>query len=183
MKKYLFLSVAIVTTSVLFAQNNEVVIKGSKEISKELTPKVVIDSLHKRFPDAEAIQYFKADSTAIKNGWAITQEDNLDASSTIDRYTISFKRHNLKYYGLYKADGTLIMSKMQETDAELPEAVKTSLLNMAAGDYKGWKMQSKTYYKTMDYDKAKSYYEIVATKGSETKKVYLKPDGEVVKVK
>ncbi|MEX6686788.1 hypothetical protein QTN47_04740 [Danxiaibacter flavus] len=182
MKKLLLLSATMISSAIAFAQN-DIVITGTKKVTEELAPKAVVDSLHKRFPDAKAVEYFQVDSNVVKRGWTVTEEDNLDPGSSIDRYTISFKRDNMKYYGLYKADGTLIMSKMQETDAALPDAVKATLKKMAGEDYKGWKLQSKTYFHQVNYDKSKSYYEIVATKGDEKKKVYLTPDGTVTKVK
>jgi hypothetical protein len=183
MKKLLLLSATLVSSAIAFAQN-DIVITGTRKVTEEVAPKAVVDSLHKRFPDAKAVEYFKVDSNVIKRGWTVTEEDNLSSDATIDRYTISFKRDNMKYYGLYKADGTLIMSKMEETDAVLPEPVKATLLKMKEeAQYKDWKMQSKKFFHNVNYDKSKAYYEIVATRGSDSKKVYVAPDGTLIKVK
>jgi hypothetical protein len=180
MKKYLIALTVIMVSYELHAQEDRV-IKGTKHISKELTPQQVIDSLHKKFPNAEAVQYYQAPASNVDNGWAVTQEDKLHGQDA-EYYTISFKNEKMKYYALFERDGTLLESKMEETSTELPEAVKTSLKGLSQ-QYPGYKLVSKTYYKTQNVKKSKEYYEVVAMKGSAKKTIYYSPDGTIVKVK
>ncbi len=63
MKKSLLLPVMILSSFILSAQN-DLVIKGTKKISKEMTPQEVIDSLHKRFPNAKAFNITKCRRTS-----------------------------------------------------------------------------------------------------------------------
>jgi hypothetical protein len=182
MKKTLLLPVMILSSFILSAQN-DLVIKGTKKISKEMTPQEVIDSLHKRFPNAKAVQYYKMPSDVAKaNGWNVTEEDNLDASSEIDYYELSFKNSGLDYYGLYDKDGNLLKSKMQASVTTLPEPITKSLKELSA-KYPGYKVTSKTYYKTKNYSKSKEYYEIVAENAEKKKKtVTYGADGTIMKV-
>ncbi|RFM27302.1 hypothetical protein [Deminuibacter soli] len=185
MKKMLLPAMLLLATSTgLFAQdNNEIIIRASKPITKELAPKVVVDSLNNRFPDASAIQYFKTSPTGVQNGWNVTEQNTMNSDAEIDHYTISFKRDNMKYFGLYRADGTLLKSKQEQTEAALPDAVKQSLRNLAGTDYKSYKLLSTSYLKTTDYGKKSDFYEVTAVKGSTKKTVFVKPDGTVIKVK
>jgi hypothetical protein len=164
-----------------FAQG-EIKITGTKKISKEMTPSQILDSLHAHFPDAEAVTYYKAPANAAAKGWEITKEDDLGTGEAVDLYTIRFKRHDFEYYGLYKPDGTLVMSKYEEAVTNIPEAIKNSLYNLGEL-YPGYKVQSKTYYKNTNYSKTKEYYEFVAVNGKKKKKVYYDPDGTLLKVK
>jgi hypothetical protein len=161
---------------------DEFVLKGTKQISKDLTPHQVIDSLHKNFPDAQAARYYKTAPDGINNGWAVTKDDNLHVRTDIDYYTISFKRDNMQYYGLYQGDGTLLESKIQEDSAHLPDAVKNALQKISE-KYPGYKVVSKTYYKKTDFWESKEYFEIVTQKGKAKKTFYYTPSGELVKVK
>lgn len=185
MKKILLPAFLLLSASArLLAQDNtEVIIHASKPITKELAPKIVVDSLNNRFPDAKSIQYFKTTPQGVQNGWNVTDENNMGSDDQIDHYTISFKRDNLKYFGLYRADGTLLKSKEEQKEAVLPDAVKQSLRQLAGADYKSWKMLSSSYFKTTDYGSAQQYYQVTAVKGSTKKTVFVKPDGTVVKVK
>ncbi|MDF2191579.1 hypothetical protein [Paraflavitalea sp. CAU 1676] len=182
MKKYLFLLIAMAWISHSFAQDDDIVIRGTSKINKNLTPKVVIDSLNKKFPNAKAVQYYKTPADAAKNGWTITTENDLDASDEIDYYTISFKRDNMKYYGLYKANGELVTSKLAQSVKTLPAPIQTSLKSLST-QYPGYKVISKTYYKNTNYSKHKEHYEIIAEKGKEQKRLYYDGEGNLVKVK
>jgi hypothetical protein len=164
-----------------FAQS-EIRITGTKKISKQMTPGQVLDSLHAHFPDAHAVTYYKAPADAAARGWEIAKEDELGTGEVVDLYTIRFKRDDFQYYGLYKPDGTLIMSKYEEDVTNVPEAIKNSLHNLGQL-YPGYKVQSKTYYKNTNYSKTKEYYEFVAVNGKKKKKVYYNPDGTLLKVK
>ena len=162
--------------------SQDVVITGSKKINKKSTPQQVIDSLKKRFPDATAIQYYQAPASGVtKGGWAVTEEDNLPPGEELDYYTISFKRSNAQYYGLYDKDGTLIQSKMEQKLDDLPEPIRNSLKNLSQS-YPGYKVTSKNYYKKTNYSKSKEYYEVTASNGKETKKVYYAADGTILKM-
>jgi hypothetical protein len=180
MKKY-FLLVTMLATSIYLVAQEDVVITASKKINKETTPQQVIDSLEKRFPNAKAVQYYKTPKDGVYNGWEVTQEDGLDIGEDVEYYTLSFKNSNIKYYGLYNADGTLVMSKLDQSSATLPEAVKTKLKQMAATDYKGWKLVSSSYHKRINHKKNSTYYEVTAAKGSEKKVLHITPEGEIIK--
>jgi len=182
MKKSLFLLLAIAWCSQLFAQDDDIVIRGTTKVSKNLAPKVVIDSLNKKFPNAKAVQYYKTPADAAKKGWTITTENDLDPSDEIEYYTISFTRDNMKYYGLYKANGELVTSKLSQSVKTLPTAIQTSLKSLST-QYPGYKVVSKTYYKNTNYNKHKEHYEIIAQKGKEKKRLYYDADGTLVKVK
>ncbi len=181
MKKYLLFIPVIIFYVHLLAQD-EIIIKGSGAvpISKAQTPEKVISKLEQDFPDAQAIKYFKVTPEMVKK-WAVTEEDNLQPGEKIDHYTISFTRDDVKYYGLYDADGNLLMSKFEQKEVNLPDAVKTSLKKLGEG--KGYKLVSKSYYKTTNHNKNKEYYEVTASNGKKTKKVIVDPSGNVIKIK
>ena len=180
MKKFLGLAILIAVCNASFGQDT-LTLKGSKHITEELTPKQVIDSLKQRFPDAQAVQYYKT-SAAEANGWAVSSEDKL--SGDIEYYTLSFKRQDFQYYGLFAADGTLVKSKYLEKDAALPEAVQAGIRKLAADkNYTDYKIISKQYFKDVDYNKQKETYEILAVKKSDStqmKKVVLDQTGKVI---
>jgi len=187
MKKFLLVALTAAIFDVSFAQNEaQLTIKGSKHITEQLTPHQVIDTLKKRFPNAEAVQYYET-SAATAKGWAVTTEDYSAPGSTTEYYTLSFKRHDFQYYALFQPDGTLVKSEFQQTDVELPEAVKASLKKLAADkNYTDYQIISKTYYKYENYDMHKDYYEITAiNKNDNTKKktVVVDPSGKIIKEK
>ena len=76
----------------------------------------------------------------------------------------------------------LEVAKLDQKQATLPEPVKATLKKMAATDYKGWKLLSSSYHKTIDYKKNNTYYEVTAAKGAERKLLTMTPDGKVVKM-
>jgi len=189
MKKYIIFSFMLCSASVIYAQetalDNGIVIKGSNEISKELTPKEIVDSLKKRFPNAEAVKYYKTPASTIEAGWNITSEDNIDQGSELDTYTISFKNHKFQYYALFDKNGNLLMEKHEETDAALPTAVVNAVKTLAQNDkYKDYKLLEKKYYKQENYGKKKEYFEIIGvnkTNSKDIKMITLAPDGTVLK--
>ncbi|MBO9201726.1 MULTISPECIES: hypothetical protein [Niastella] len=182
MKKYaLFILLALVY-QFSSAQDEDLVITGTNKISKELTPKQIIDSLEARFPNAKAVTYYKIPKDAAAKGWAINVEDNLEGGEDIEYYTLKFKNQDFQYYGLYKPDGTLVMSKYKEEVKNIPEPIKESLTHLK-DKYPGYKLESKTYYKNTNYSSSKDYYEFVASNGKEKKKVIYNGEGELVKVK
>jgi hypothetical protein len=181
MKKILWTACLVVIYLSSFAQG-DITITGTKKISKKMTPSQVLDSLHARFPDAKAISYYKVPADAAAKGWEISKEDNLGTDEVVDLYTIRFKRNDFRYYGLYKPDGTLVMSKYEEEVTHIPDTVKNSILRLGEL-YPGYKVTSKTYYKNTNYSKTKEYYEFVAVNGKNKKKVYYDPDGTLIKIK
>jgi roadblock/LC7 domain-containing protein len=179
MKRYLTAVTIMLLPFLSIAQ--DVTITGTRKISEKMTPQQVIDSLHKTFPNAKAVKYYKADASTAK-GWDVTQEGSTMAAAGDENYTISFKQEGLQYYGLYAPDGTLLESKIEHTMAELPAEVVMAVKALAK-DYPGYKVVSKNYFKQQNYSKSKEYYEIVAKNGNSTKKFYYSPAGELIKVK
>jgi len=186
MKKQLIFALALFISAFAFAQKDDIVIQASKKTTKELTPTQIIDSLNKLFPDAKSLEYYETPARAVNNGWAVTEEDNLPSGEEVQYYTVSFKRSDFQYYALFRADGLLVMSKFQEKETLLPEAVKTSLLNLKNTDYKDYILYSKDYFKEVNQGKQKEYYQVVAvnkTNEKDKKTVILDPTGKVLKVK
>jgi hypothetical protein len=92
----------------------------------------------------------------------------------------------VQYYGLYAADGTLEQGKYEEEDAQVPTVVKQTLQNLAKQhpEYAGYTVDSKKYFHTEEYSKKKEFYEfVVSQKGKNKKKIYVAPDGTLIKVK
>jgi len=188
MKKYLLIATSLVSSVALYAQlePDKMVIQGSKQTDMAHTPQQIIDSLHKRFPDAKSIDYYQTPAEAAKNGWTVSQEDDLDWGNEAEYYTLQFKRSDFQYYALFRADGTLVSSKYEETEAHLPEAVTTAIKQLGATDYVEYKLYSKKYFKTVQEGKMKEYYEITGIKISDnkTKKtITMDATGKVLKVK
>jgi hypothetical protein len=182
MKKSILASLICLFSIICYAQD-DVVIKGTKKITKEMTPNEVVAKLNEKFPDAKSIEYYKVPPGGVsQEGWSVSEEDNLSSDASIEYYTISFNRDNLKYYGLYKADGTLVKSKLEEKEAQLPDAVLNAIKNISV-DHPGYKIVSKTYFKNIDYGTQKEYYEVVAEKDGTKKTVVFAPDGTVKKIK
>src|SRR6516225_6101580 len=187
MKKVLLVTLIVGISFSSFAQTaGERTIQGSRMISKDSTPQQVIDTLKKRFPNADAVQYFQT-SPAVANGWVVTTGDNIEAGAEVDYYTIKFKRNDFQYYGLFKADGTLVKSEFQQVNVDLPEVVKTSLKKLAADkNYKGYIIISKDYWKVENYEKHKDFYVIRAMKKddpTQAKTVTVDPAGNIINVK
>jgi len=181
MKKFLLAQLIVLLSLCAYAQE-DLVIKGTKKVDKKYTPQQVIDSINKRFPNAKAVTYYETTPATIERGWSVTTEDNLDASADVDYYTVSFKQEGLQYYGLYDRNGQLLECKIQQKLEELPEPVVASLKAIAK-DYPGYKVVEKNYFKQQNYSKSKEYYEVTAKKGNETKKLYYKEDGTLIKMK
>ena len=179
MRRYFFTLVVLLLTFRLLAQN-DMVITGSKKISKDLTPKQVVDSLNKRFPDAKSVEYYQP-AHGVAKGWEVEKEDNLEGQG-IDYYEVSFKNSNINYYALYQADGTLVKSRMQQSEADLPEPIKAHIKSLSK-EHPGYTLVSKKYYKNQNYTKSKEYYEVIAKKDKVKKTLYYSPDGTLVKIK
>lgn len=182
MKRLLFAGVVILAQLYAQAQDEAVIIHASTKINRKMTPQQVVDSLNARFPDAHSIKYYKIPADAAKKGWTVSKEDNLQPGETIDYYTITFKRADLDYYGLFRADGRLIRSKEEQKADKLPGPVKFSI--QALGEqHPGWTVVSKKYFKNLDSESMEEYYEIVAKKGDTKKSLYYKPDGTLMEIK
>lgn len=183
MKSFFLLAITIVTSFIATAQ--EIYIDATKKISKDITPSQVVDSLIKRFPNAKAVEYYKASSQAAANGWSVSENDDLDGDD-VDYYVLSFKKSDSKYYGLFKADGTLIRSSFQQSGVALPDAVKTTLKSLGGGDYKDYNLLSKTYYKSINHSDNTEYYVVSAVKKNDPKAkktITIDTQGKVLKVK
>jgi len=182
MNKMLFLAMALFLHPRARSQDESVIIRGSTKVSKKMTPQQVVDSLNARFPNAQAVRYFKIPPDAVQKGWTITKEDNLSPDYSIDYYTITFRRDDLKYYGLFAADGRLIRSKQEQTANQLPESVKFSI--KALGEqYPGHKVISKKYFRNLDASSEEEYYEVIVKKDGKKKSLYYKPDGTLLALK
>lgn len=183
MKKYIFTGILFVLFLSFFAKaQDEMVIKGSKKLDKQYTPQQVIDSLNKRFPNAKSVQYFETKGDVVNRGWSVSEEDNLSADADVNYYTISFKNEGMKYYGLYDKEGNLLQCKIEEKITSLPNPVLMALKEVA-DKYPGYKVVSKTYYRDQNLSKSKEYYEVVAVKGNDKKRLYYSPDGTLIKTK
>ena len=189
MKKYLLFALASLFSASLYAQNAEhdVVLTASTKTSIEATPRQIIDSLKRKFPNAKAVQAYQTSPEAVKKGWLITKEDNLHSTrGDVERYTISFKNADFQCYGLFEADGTMLRAKYQENNPKIPKGAKASMLKVGADDfYKGFKVVSKTYFKEVNYKTHTSYYEIevVNTQNENIKKmITLDESGKEIKV-
>jgi len=182
MRTLLFIAACTSLSLAAHSQDEAMIIKASNQINKKMTPQQVIDSLNAHFPNAQAVKYYKAPPDVVARGWTVSTEDNFSHGDQIDYYTISFKNADLQYYGLFEADGRLIRSKQENTVANVPDAVKTSVQNLAAS-HPGWKVVSKKYFKNLDSNSMTEYYEIIATDGTKVKSLYYKPDGTLMEVK
>ena len=81
MKKFLLVALIVAISTVSFGQTAGSTIKASKTTTKDSTPQQVIDTLKKRFPNAEAVQYYQT-SAAAANGWAVSEEDQCTLAMT-----------------------------------------------------------------------------------------------------
>src|SRR3954471_14130959 len=144
MKRYLIAQLIILFLPLL-SYSQDLVIKGTKAVTKKYTPQEVIDSLQKTFPNATAVKYYKENAATAQKGWAVSSEDELAHGDQVDYYTISFKQEGLQYYGLYDQHGTLVEYKIEQKMDNLPEKVVTSLTSMKK-DYPGYKVVSKNYF-------------------------------------
>jgi len=184
MKRILMMALIVAMSTASFAQGEaQRTIKASKPIDQKATPQQVIDTLKKRFPNAEAVQYYET-SAATAKGWAVSSDDHSGNNDKAEYYTLKFKREDFQYYALFEANGTLIKSEFQQKNVELPEAVKTSLLKLKAEKYPDYQLLTKDYFKYENYDMHKDYYQIKAVKTSDntkTKIVTVDPSGKIIK--
>lgn len=185
MKKFLLVALIVTISIVSFGQTAGVTIKGSKMISKDSTPQQVIDTLKKRFPNAQAVQYYKTDQAAA-NGWTVSDADQSHPGTELEYYTLQFKRDDFTYYALFEPDGTLIKSEFQQKNVELPEPVKASLLKLKAEKYPDYQLLTKDYFKYENYDMHKDYYEITAvntTDNTKRKTIVVDTAGKIISEK
>jgi hypothetical protein len=187
MKNYLLLTLALLFTASLHAQKNEIVLTGSTKTTTKATPHQIIDSLHRMFPHAQSIEAYKTPESGVVSGWQVTKDDRIETRGEVARYTISFKNNDFQYYALFNADGSLVMSKYQENGATLPAGAKESVIKYVGINYKGYQVESKTYFKEINYENHhKEYYEVVAINKANPnikKKITLDQAGKVVRVK
>jgi hypothetical protein len=185
MKNHLLLIVFMCCASLANAQDEEreVVIHASTKIAIEATPRQIIDSLKKRFPNARAVQYYKTSAAAAKAGWKVEEDNEMGFADDLDAYTISFKRNDFQYYALFDADGNLLKSKYQENGTKLPAAVKTSLQHLAGDNAKNYTVVSRTYFKRVDHKGQREYYEVTAVNNKnkkDRKTITVASDGTII---
>lgn len=164
------------------SQEDEIITSGTTKISRQLTPKQIIASLARAFPGAVTIEYFITEGGTAKEGWTITEEEGNACQDGLAYYIISFKRGDLKYYGLFSQDGQLVMLKVKQDLSELPNAVKESLKSLGKEHY-GYRLLSKTYYKNQNQLRRAEYYEVVAERGKEKKRLFYNLDGTLATVR
>jgi len=185
MKRFSMVALMVAISAVSFAQGEaQRTIKASKPINEKATPQQVIDTLKKRFPNAESVQYYQT-SAATAKGWTVSSDD-IYSHDQAEYYTLKFKREDFQYYALFEANGTLVKSEFQQKDVELPEAVKASLLKLKAEKYPDYQLITKDYFKVENYDMHKDYYQITAVKTSDatqSKIVTVDPTGKIISVK
>jgi hypothetical protein len=165
-----------------FSQDNQIVIRGTVPISRSATPRQVIDSLNRTFPDARSVHYYKVPADAVERGWQVTKEDNLTPGKSLDYYTISFNKGNTKYYSLFASDGRLIRSKLEQPVTSLPPAVRFSIHSLGK-QYPGYRVISKTFLKTINRRSEDELYEVVAQKGKDQKRLFYTRDGRLMNIK
>jgi hypothetical protein len=185
MKKISILLLVIAYSALVNSQEG-IVIQASNKVKKEVTPKQVIDSLHKLFPNAKSVQYYKTPAHVARNGWEVEEEYNLAPGDEVDMYTISFENEKVKYYALFDAEGHLQMSKYEEYNTKFPEPVKATVDNLIADKYKGYQVLSKTHYKKVNYSKKSEFYEVVLVNKAnkkDKKTLEISPEGQVIKEK
>lgn len=152
-------------------QFNEEAYKG-----KNIPMQPLVDSL------ARYVQFYNPSVSDALKQWAVFQEHNINASVIVN-YTVSFKKHNLYYYGLYKADGALVESRIEQDPVDIPKDIKKSVKKNLK-DHNGYKITSTihAYYKNFELDKSKEYYEIIAKNGTERLAFQYSLDGTLVNV-
>lgn len=181
MKQYMLLILTIASFYSAVGQEDELVIKGTTKINRQLTPKSVIDSLYARFPQSVAIEYYSMPPFVAKNTWAIAEADSLVSyQDTLNYYLLVVKRNNLKFYSVFSAGGQLIMTKLKEEVAELPNEVLASMKDIRK-DYPGYKVRSSTCYKNEGLAR-QPYYEVVAERGNSQQRFFYDVAGTLVKI-
>jgi len=152
-------------------QFNEEAYKG-----KNIAMQPLIDSL------ARYVQFYNPSVSEALKQWTAFQEYNINASVVVD-YTVSYRKHHMYYYGLYKADGSIVESRIEQDPVDLPKDIQKSV-KKSLKNFRGYKISSKIrgYYKNFELDKSTEYYEIIAKNGNEKKIFNYSPDGALVKV-
>ena len=152
-------------------QFNEEAYKG-----KNIAMQPLIDSL------ARYVQFYNPSVSEALKQWTAFQEHNINASVVVN-YTVSYRKHHMYYYGLYKADGSIVESRIEQDPVDLPKDIKKSVKKKLK-DYNGYKITStiRAYYKNFVEDKSKDYYEIIAKNGKEAEGFQYSLDGALVNV-
>lgn len=182
MNKFLLLLAGMLVCLHSISQEDEIITSGTTKINRQLTPKLIMESLSRSFPGAITIEYFVAGGNDVKEGWAITEEESNACVDGWAYYIISFKRADRKYYGLFAENGQLVMVKLKQDLSELPDPVKESLRSMGK-EYHGYRFLSKTYYKNQNQSGHTEYCEIIAERGKEKKRLFYHLDGTLATVR
>ncbi len=149
MKKVLFFALMILGVFSCSAQDKKDSEKSDKEV---VAPEVVGKAFAIKFPKA------------TKTEWSMEKEGE---------YEVEFKLDNAEKSALYKEDGTLIEVETEIKEADLPQAIKTTLET----DFKG--------YKTDDIEMTETNgtvnYELNAEKGEEEFTLVFDANGKLLK--
>ena len=182
MSRYLLLLAGMLVCVQSISQEDQIITSGTTKISRQLTPKPIFESLARAFPGAFTIEYFITEGGTAKEGWTITEEEGNACHDGLAYYIISFKHDDLKYYGLFTHDGQLMMLKVKQDLSELPDPVKESLKSLDK-EHHGYRLTSRTYYKNQNQLRRVEYFEVVAEKRKEKKRLFYNIDGTLATVK
>jgi|GEM_PF-732352 len=185
MKKTLGLLFWLMTGLLLHAQKrDEIVIRDTRKISRLEIPRPVTDSLEKKFPDANTIQYYQTATAAAKNGWIIVSS-NARAKWPNEQtiyYTAAFKLNDYQYYNLYNKKGELLKYKCEMKKGRSPYQVRQAVSKLS-GTFPGYALTGNRCYKVVHMDSRNVYYEVTVQKDANIKYLYYSANGQLVKVK
>ena len=178
MKKLLIVLLAFACLTIR-AQEKELFTVDAKEVSTKTVPEEVVVAVEKDFPGQDVLVYYTLQGKHVDSEWAVTVDDNRNAKTNVDYYTVSLKGEKGGYiYALYGKDGTLHKMKVLEKDFELPASIRTAA---TSGDYSGYAIKSDKFVKVVDRKTDKSYIEVVVEKGGKKKKLFFDTQGNMVK--
>ncbi|MEJ1238414.1 hypothetical protein WBG78_09805 [Chryseolinea sp. T2] len=165
----------------LLAQQTNVFSVDAKKISQSETPVTVVEAVKTDFPGNEIIDYYLYDDDLVNTEWAVTTEDNIEPDQAIDHYSVLLKGKNGGYaYGLYDKNGKLKSVKVVALNFALPAAIRN---NATTGKYSGYTIKSDKFVRVVNRKNDKEYLEVSVEKGSDKKKLYFSPEGDLIKEK
>src|SRR5688500_6939398 len=90
MKKIFTIILAIAAVEIQ-AQEEKVFAIDAKPISAQQMPADVMQSIQQDFPGNQVVEYYLLAADEVDPEWAVVMEDNLDANSQVDHYTVMLK--------------------------------------------------------------------------------------------
>ena len=180
MKQLSLLALSIACFYYAAGQEDALIIKEATKINRQLIPQQVMDSLHKLFPQTLAIEYYSMPPAAARNAWAVPADSIIAYTDTTNYYLLVNKNGDTKFYSLFAANGTLIMTKLKGDVTHLPDMVKASMKDIQA-DYPGYKVRSATCYRNENRSRH-LYYEVIAERGINQQRFFYDPAGTLVKI-